>query len=48
MTKNHFLALHQVSSSYGRVNVLQDLSFHVNEGESVGILGRMGSEKQPP
>ena len=45
MTKNHFLELHQVSSSYGRVNVLQELSFHVNEGESVGILGRNGVGK---
>lgn len=40
-----FLSLEQVSSSYGRVNVLQDLSFHIDQGEAVGILGRNGVGK---
>ena len=45
MTKNHFLELQNVSSAYGRVNVLQGLSFHVDAGEAVGILGRNGVGK---
>lgn len=45
MTVRHFLNIEQVSSSYGRVNVLQDLSFHVDQGEAVGILGRNGVGK---
>ena len=45
MMTQYSLHLDQVSSSYGRVNVLQDLSFHVNQGEAVGILGRNGVGK---
>jgi branched-chain amino acid transport system ATP-binding protein len=45
MSTSHFLSLEQVSSSYGRVNVLQDLSFHIDQGEAVGILGRNGVGK---
>ncbi len=45
MSSRHFLSLEQVASSYGRVNVLQDLSFHIDQGEAVGILGRNGVGK---
>ncbi len=45
MSSSHFLSLEQVASSYGRVNVLQDLSFHIDQGEAVGILGRNGVGK---
>ncbi|MEI7568237.1 MAG: ABC transporter ATP-binding protein [Alcaligenaceae bacterium] len=45
MNKQHVLELKSVYASYGRVNVLQDLSFKVEHGEAVGILGRNGVGK---
>ena len=45
MTNQHFLELNNVFASYGRVNVLQGLSFHLAQGEAVGILGRNGVGK---
>ena len=45
MNKQHVLELKNVYASYGRVNVLQDLSFKVERGEAVGILGRNGVGK---
>lgn len=45
MTKLQALELKNVFASYGRVNVLQDLSFKVEQGEAVGILGRNGVGK---
>lgn len=45
MTKLLALDLKNVFASYGRVNVLQDLSFKVEQGEAVGILGRNGVGK---
>ncbi len=45
MNKQHVLELKSVYASYGRVNVLQDLSFKVEQGEAVGILGRNGVGK---
>jgi len=45
MNKQHVLELKSVYASYGRVNVLQNLSFKIEQGEAVGILGRNGVGK---
>ena len=45
MNKASVLELTGVYASYGRVNVLQDLSFKIEQGEAVGILGRNGVGK---
>lgn len=45
MNEQHMLELKSVCASYGRVNVLQNLSFKVEQGEAVGILGRNGVGK---
>jgi branched-chain amino acid transport system ATP-binding protein len=39
------LELNDVKSSYGKVNVLRDLSFRLYQGESLAILGRNGVGK---
>lgn len=39
------LELNDVKSSYGKVNVLRDLSFKLYQGESLAILGRNGVGK---
>ncbi|MDP3621408.1 MAG: ABC transporter ATP-binding protein [Polynucleobacter sp.] len=39
------LELKDVKSSYGKVNVLRDLSFRLYQGESLAILGRNGVGK---
>jgi branched-chain amino acid transport system ATP-binding protein len=46
MTSNEILLeLKDVKSSYGKVNVLRDLSFRLYQGESLAILGRNGVGK---
>jgi branched-chain amino acid transport system ATP-binding protein len=46
MTSNEILLeLNDVKSSYGKVNVLRDLSFRLYQGESLAILGRNGVGK---
>jgi branched-chain amino acid transport system ATP-binding protein len=42
---NILLELNHVKSSYGKVNVLRDLSFKLHQGESLAILGRNGVGK---
>lgn len=39
------LTLQQVALGYGRLNILRDVTFAVNEGEMVGIIGPNGSGK---
>lgn len=39
------LQLQHISKSYGEKNVLRDVSFHVNQGEFVSIVGPSGSGK---
>lgn len=46
MTSNEILLeLNDVKSSYGKVNVLRDLSFRLYQGEALAILGRNGVGK---
>lgn len=46
MTSNEILLeLNDVKSSYGKVNVLRNLSFRLYQGESLAILGRNGVGK---
>ena len=40
-----FLKVQGLSKSFGGLNVIQDLSFSVNEGEIVGVIGPNGSGK---
>ncbi|MDI6721206.1 MAG: ABC transporter ATP-binding protein [Candidatus Aenigmarchaeota archaeon] len=40
-----FLLVEHISSGYGKSNVLQDVSFHVNEGEVVSLIGTNGAGK---
>ncbi len=39
------LSLHDVSKRFGALTALKDLSFHVGEGEVVGLLGDNGAGK---
>ncbi|MGM5487870.1 MAG: ABC transporter ATP-binding protein [Nanobdellota archaeon] len=39
------LSLHSISKSFRKNQVLSDLSFHLNEGELLGIIGLSGSGK---
>lgn len=39
------LSVKNVSSGYGKNNVLSDVSFHVNEGEIVSLIGPNGAGK---
>jgi methyl coenzyme M reductase system subunit A2 len=40
-----FIVVDKVSKSFGDKTVLKDVSFVINEGERVGVLGRSGSGK---
>src|SRR5436309_2792393 len=40
-----FLAVHDVSKSYGAISVLNDISFIINDGDRVGIVGSNGVGK---
>lgn len=39
------ISLKHISKSYDNMKILQDISFHVNEGELVSIVGPSGSGK---
>ena len=39
------LSVENISSGYGKSDVLQDISFHVNEGEIVSLIGPNGAGK---
>ena len=40
-----FLAVHDVSKSYGAISVLNDISFIINAGDRVGMVGSNGVGK---
>ena len=40
-----FIHLNQISKSFGSKMVLQDISFQVNAGDKIGLVGRNGSGK---
>src|SRR3546814_20031526 len=39
------LELHDVSRSFGGINAVSGLSFHVNKGEVLGLIGHNGAGK---
>jgi branched-chain amino acid transport system ATP-binding protein len=41
----HLLSVEHVNSGYGKGDVLQDVSFHVDEGEIVSLIGPNGAGK---
>lgn len=45
MSAAPILGLHDVSKRFGALTALKNLSFHVNEGEVVGLLGDNGAGK---
>ena len=42
---SHLLELHNISKSFGALTALRNLSFHIGEGEVVGLLGDNGAGK---
>ncbi len=45
MTHGHALRLDEVSAGYGHTTILEELSFSVEPGERLGIIGRNGAGK---
>ncbi|KRB55082.1 ABC transporter ATP-binding protein [Rhizobium sp. Root708] len=45
MTAPNLLELHNISKSFGALTALRNLSFHIGEGEVVGLLGDNGAGK---
>ena len=45
MTEPAFLSVEGVSKSYGAMQVTDDLSFSIREGEALGIIGPNGAGK---
>lgn len=45
MSQNPLLSLNKVSKSYGSLCVVNEVSFEINEGETVGIIGPNGAGK---
>ncbi|MBD4809372.1 ATP-binding cassette domain-containing protein, partial [Xanthomonas citri pv. citri] len=45
MSAAPILELHGVSKRFGTLTALKDLSFHIGEGEIVGLLGDNGAGK---
>ena len=44
---SHLLELHNISKSFGALTALRNLSFHIGEGEVVGLLGDNGAGIPP-
>jgi simple sugar transport system ATP-binding protein len=45
MSAPNLLELHNISKSFGALTALKNLSFHIGEGEVVGLLGDNGAGK---